>query len=520
MSHRVPLYTAASVLALLCACESTPVTPDSSSPDQGGTPRTDGSGGDGAVVPDKPDLSKLVPWRAVDLVGPGEVNFWTEYDYRPRSEGGSKEDIDATLDHLKAIGVRQVEIQTLHAWSIEAGEIPGSGGIRSVVYWDQKYKVDNPATWGDVPRTRRGDMGIMAYEPPAFWDTPKMLATPLEINAKAEAVLGQMLDAVYNHGLIPVLKSEIYLAIATDAYDLSGDFNYTEPSRNFEQFYDQYQAHLVAMTRLAARHHAALMILGTETPYVAGAGQVKFLNGDRMDSRQPYIYDRWTRIIKAVRAAARAEGRPDLAFSYTEINPWWENRKSQLTMPESAPIWTRVPFWDDLDAVGINFYLPGRYYESPTVYDKTPKTMADMMAYEETHDFASDTVGNFADLKKFFVDQKGYNLQTKPVIFPEDGCTSTPYGAANPALPPALRPRAQPDFTEQASLYEAHFRLAEKYGGGWLAGFGFWQVTPTQKWGGPYNKANTDNYSQPAAYFNFLNNPAEQVVKTYFTKPF
>ena len=48
----------------------------------------------------------------------------------------------------------------------------------------------------------------------------------------------------------------------------------------------------------------------------------------------------------------------------------------------------------------------------------------------------------------------------------EDGCTSTRTAAANPAAPPFLSVGKQPVFDEQQKLYEAHFKLGEKYGKG------------------------------------------------------
>lgn len=462
-------------------------------------------------------FAQVVPWRAVNLVGPTDL-VWDEYDYRPRAQGGHREEIDATLMRLKSIGVRQVQIQTLFAWSVESKPGPTTQTI-SVVQYSPGYRVADPATWGKIPRTRRGDMGLVPYlsnSVPPHWDQPVRLRTPEELTQKAEQILGELLDAVSKAGLIPVLKSEIYLVVAEDAFDFSGDFNYTDPSRGFDPFYAQYQQHLVRMTRLAARHGAAMMILGTETPYVAGAGQSRFADGSLMSSRRALIAGKWTAILGAVQKAAREEGRPDLLFSYTEINPFWEGHYAPGEV--RVPVWSRVPFWDELDVVGINFYLPGRWTDGATKYDREPRSADEMVTYGETHDFASDTIANLADLRSFFVGQKGYALDKKPIVFAEDGCTSTPLAAANPAAPPFLKLRDPPDFTEQRNLYEAHFKLAEKHGAGWLAGLGFWQVTPTSRWGGAYNPAATDNYAKAASYFGFLGTPTEAVVKSYFTK--
>lgn len=473
-------------------------------------------GTDGAGQLLQPDLTKLVPWRAVNLIGPTS-RPWEEYDYRPRAQGGFREDIDATLDKLKALGVRQVQIQTVHAWSVESTEsAPYKGsGILSAVSYDAAYRAEDPKTWGKVPRTRRGDMGLVAFQPPASWDQPRPLATPLSINQKAEQVLGEMLDAVAGRGLIPVLKVETFLVLATDATGVSPSFNYTDPSRNFDQFYRMHREHLLAMTRVAARHQAALLILGTETPYVAGAGQARFANGEAMPDRQGYIAARWAETIQAVRETAQAEGRPDLLLSYTEINPFWEPR---ATVGAKVPPWQRVPFWDALDAVGINFYFPGRATDVNGVPDRRPLTADDMVAYGETHNFATDGVPNLQEIGAYFAGRRGYSLTKKPVIIPEDGCTASPYGAGNPAAPTNLTLRQRPDTAEQQRLYEAHFRQAERHGGGWLAGLGLWQVPPTSRWGGAYNSANTTNYSDPAAYFTFLGTPAEATVRTYFNK--
>jgi hypothetical protein len=135
-------------------------------------------------------------------------------------------------------------------------------------------------------------------------------------------VLGELLDAVARKGLIPVLKSEIYLVVAEDAYDFSGDFNFTDPSRNFTQFYAKFKEHQLAMTRLAARHGAALYIMGTELPYVAGAGERTFVDGSSMVSRRTLITSKWKDMIQAARAVAVAEGRPDMGIKFYLPGRW------------------------------------------------------------------------------------------------------------------------------------------------------------------------------------------------------
>lgn len=475
----------------------------------------DDAAADLSVALPQRDLGLLVPWRAVNLIGPGPL-VWEEYDYRPRAQGGLREEIDARLERLRQIGVRQVQIQTLSSWSVETAPAPGTS-IQATVYYRAAYDPNDPSTWGKVPRSRRGDMGVVAYQPPAAWDVPTPLRTPLEINRKAEQVLGDMLDAVRAHGLIPVLKVETYLTLAEDggAGGTTPWFNFTDPSRGFDAFYARYQEHLVSMAHLGARHGAAMLILGTETPYVAGAGQGRFADGSKMTDRQALIAGKWRGIIAAVRQALREEGRLDMVLSYTEINPFWDDREP--TEPR-VPIWSRVPFWDDLDAVGINLYLPGRWSDGAGSYDRSPKTAQDMVAYGEAHNFATDYVPNLQDLRDFFVGKKGYDLMRKPVFFAEDGCAAAPYAAVNPAAPPVLVLGAAPDVAEQASLYDAHFQLFEKHGAGWLAGLGFWQATPGARWGGAWSPANKAAYGTPAAYFSFLGTATEDVVARHFAR--
>ncbi|MDW8282322.1 MAG: hypothetical protein RMK29_11445 [Myxococcales bacterium] len=478
-------------------------------------PRGPGPSPDQPLLPGAPDLSRIVPFRAVNLVAPGPL-AWQEYDYRPRAQGGFREDIDATLVRLRALGVRQVLIHTLHAWSVESEPYPGTN-IRATVYYRPDYRPDDPRTWGRVPRTRRGDMGLVPWYPPASWDQPQPLRNPLELAARARQVLGEMLDAVASHGLVPVLISEVHLALAEDETGYSDDFVFADPSRGFDPFYDRLKEYLVDMTRLAARHGAAMFILGSESPYVAGAGQGYFIDGSRMVDRQPLIAAKWRDIIQAVRQAARAEGRPDLVLSYAEINPFWDDR---FQSAPRVPIWTRVPFWDELDAVGINYYHPGRWTDGRGRYDTAPRTADDMVAYGETYRFATGTsvVPNLADLRDFFHLERGHDLGRRPVYFAGDGCTATYLGAANPANPPFLRLGQRPDTLEQRNLYEAHFRLAERYGRGWLAGIGLWQVPPTGRWGGPWDETRVSSYAEAAAYYNFLGNETEAVVREYFAR--
>jgi hypothetical protein len=299
---------------------------------------------------------------------------------------------------------------------------------------------------------------------------------------------------------------------------LSGDsFIFTDPSRDLDQFYRMYRDYLVEMTRVAARHRAALFILGSEAPYVAGAGQATFIDGSRMIDRRPLITGKWREIIAAARAAASAEGRPDLLLSYAEINPFYEERP--MSGPR-VPVWRAVPFWDELDAVAVNYYHPGRFTDGRGGYDTAPRTADDMVAYGEAYSVRAGTsvIPNLADLRDHFVSERGYSLWTKPVLLAGDGCTATYLGAANPASPPGLRLRERPDVAEQRSLYEAHFRLAERHGQGWLAGIGLWQVPPTGRWGGAWDPRDPGRYAHGASYSNFLGTETEAVVRTYFAR--
>ena len=411
------------------------------------------------------DLSLIVPWRAVTLTTPLDP-AWSDYDDRPQS--AAREAIDDTLDQLKAIGARQVEIPAVFAWSVE-DERSTSMAAQSIVYFDPSYRPDDPATWGALRRTRRGDMGLVAYQPLTSWDSPVPLQTPLEINQKAEQTLGRLLNTVARMGLIPILRLEFRVVGAKNALGVGVIAPDTDPSRNLDQFYLKYKEHVVAMARLAARHDAAMVILGVGTPNVAGAGQSRFADGSSMAERRELIREKWRDMVRAARLVAAQEGRPDLVFAYVERNVW---REPTGPSGSKTPVWQRVPFWDDLDAIGIGICLTEGFETNGQL---TPPTVEELVVRSEKQGFVTDGIPNILDIRNFFRFRRGYNRNTKPVFLDEIECGGPPKVGSQSVASASASPPNRQNLTGRQRFYQAHMELARRYGTDWLAGLGFSQ---------------------------------------------
>ena len=189
-----------------------------------------------------------------------------------------------------------------------------------------------------------------------------------------------------------------------------GEINFPEAA-GWDRFFTDYERWIVKMARLAEENHAEIFCIGLEY----GPSQ-KFL-------------ERWRKIIAAIRAVYH--GRITYGANWDEI----EN----------------VPFWDDLDFIGVLAYFPLTSAPNPTPVQLAAgweKWMEKLGALSKQHG--------------------------KPVLFTEIGynkserCAAEPWDFHHEAGPAAEEMQAR--CIEQALLLHDRYRF--------LAGMFFWKWFP------------------------------------------
>ena len=141
-----------------------------------------------------------------------------------------------------------------------------------------------------------------------------------------------------------------------------------------------------------------------------------------------------------------------------------------------------VPFWDALDAIGIQAYFPLSDADAPNV--------ADLRAGWQRHAAAIEAV---------------HERTGKPVLFTELGYRDVAFAAARPWEWPIRRaPVDAPDPALQARLYQAFFD--EVWPEPWMSGAILW------KWHPPGDRDRTGDFTPQ-------DKPAEAVIRDAFTAP-
>jgi hypothetical protein len=144
-----------------------------------------------------------------------------------------------------------------------------------------------------------------------------------------------------------------------------------------------------------------------------------------------------------------------------------------------------IPFWEDLDWIGIQAYFPLAERERPT--------LAELLAGWERHLPAIEAL---------------HRRVGKPVVFTEIGYRSVAGAAIAPWQWPEAAVDADPDLGTQERCYEAFFQAVWPMP--WLAGAWFWKWYPT---------ARAERESAWATDFTPQGKPAEDVLRRYFRGP-
>ena len=215
-------------------------------------------------------------------------------------------------------------------------------------------------------------------------------------------------------GLALILKPQVWIG-DDDPEQWSATIGFETPS-DWQRWEAQYHDWMLHYARLSAEIGAPLLVIGTEL-------------GRAVREREAF----WRDLVAEIRTVY--DGRLTYAAN------WHED-------------FEHVPFWDALDAVGIQAYFP--------LTDAAAPTVADLRRGWAQHEAAVAAV---------------HERTGKPVLFTELGYRDVAFAAARPwEWPPHRSAVADPDPELQARLYTAFFE--EVWPEPWMAGAILWKWHP------------------------------------------
>lgn len=246
--------------------------------------------------------------------------------------------------------------------------------------------------------------------------------------------LGQLIDHAKSKNLRVVLMP-IVLLDAPEGNEWRGTLN----PAHWDDWFDSYRQMITHFAWIGQQHHADVLVVGSELVSTE----------DKLDE--------WMRIISQVRGVF----------------------KGQLTYSSNWDHYTSVPFWDQLDLIGMNSYWK--------LGDNRKVPVAEIES-------------RWRAIQRDLLDFVG--REGKPLLFLEVGWCSL----ANAAHEPwdYTKTSEDIDLVLQKKLYEGFFK--SWYGNPLLGGFMIWEWPPDQA--GPDNKGYTPK-----------GKPAEAVLREWLAKP-
>ena len=210
---------------------------------------------------------------------------------------------------------------------------------------------------------------------------------------------------------------------------------------DWRTWFDDYGSFLLHYAKLAEAEGIEALCIGTELHQTV--------------KEKP---EEWRRLIQSVRAVYRGQ--------LTYAANWYQEFED-------------VPFWGDLDAIGVQAYFPLRGVPGGTLEELRAGWQAPLASLESV----SRQFG-------------------KPILVTEVGYRSTPVASSKPWEWPRRGAAMPVDLEIQRDCYEAFFR--EVWPQPWLAGVFWWKWYPVS--GG----SQADDFSPQGR-------PAEQVLRQYFS---
>jgi serralysin len=237
----------------------------------------------------------------------------------------------------------------------------------------------------------------------------------------------QSILAAKDRGLKVVLKPHV----ETDPVRVwRAEFSPTDP----KAWFDSYKAMMVEYAKVAQLAGAEMICVGTEMN--------SMIDPTKVCSDGKTYTQKWAEIIDAVRAVY--SGKVTYAATYDTVQ--------------------KVGFWDKVDFIGVDAYIPSSTVNNPTV-----DQIVDAWVKPHFNSWVRDTLHGGKSVVEYY---KALSEQYgKKVIFTEVGYKSMDGANKDPGV---FGGSGTYDPLEQVDCYEALYKVMENYGGQWLAGSFLW----------------------------------------------
>ena len=245
----------------------------------------------------------------------------------------------------------------------------------------------------------------------------------------------QYINTLKQKGIKTMMKPQIWVwrGEFTGFIKMNSEEEWLQLEETYTNFIMQY-------AKVAEETHTELLCIGTEL--------------ENFVAHRPYF---WNNLIAKIRAVY----------------------KGKLTYAANWNEYTKTPFWDQLDYIGIDAYFPLSDVQTPS--------LADCKAGWQKHKSEIKTYS-----EKF----------NKPILFTEFGYRSVDYTAKSPWVSDV----EMDEVNMEAQLNATHALFDEFWDEDWFAGGFIW------KWFHNHDKAGGDNDNQ----FTPQNKPVEGIVRKYY----
>jgi len=366
-----------------------------------------------------------------------------------------------------------------------SGEIFEWESVTQPSYWGRQIiDAEGQAAMGQIIATGANTVTIIPnfFQENKFSNEVKLNdgdpGNPWDNESDTFAEVEQSILVAKARGLKVVLKPHV----ESDNRVWRAEFQPTDP----KAWFDSYKAMMVEYAKVAQRAGAEMICVGTE--------MMSMTDPTKVCSDGKTYTQKWVEIIDAVRAVY--SGKVTYAATY------WETPK--------------IGFWDKVDYIGIDAYLPltPKHPEGdPSPYDPTVGEMIDAWTKPHFDSWIRDTLhgGRSAvDYYKFLSEKYG-----KQVLFTEVGYRSLDGATTDPGVFGG-REGGPADYEEQVHAYEALFHVMENYGGQWLAGAFLWSYYSFEN---PMLPVSEGGRGVPWTDYTTQHKPANNVVTEHYSGP-
>ncbi|WP_262030241.1 cadherin domain-containing protein [Microvirga sp. Mcv34] len=244
---------------------------------------------------------------------------------------------------------------------------------------------------------------------------------------------------------------------------------------NIPLWFQNYKAMMLQYAQLAQETGAPILCIGTEMKSLSGPGIIPTAQGG--NGTMTYR-DKWAELIDSIRAVYG--GKITYAATYDEV--------------------TKVSFWDRVDFIGVDAYLPLTTSNTPTV-----SQMIDAWVLPHTNSWIRDTLYQGKSAIKYYkslAEQYG-----KKVLFTEVGYRSMDGANKDPGV---WASSGTVDYQEQQDAYQALYHVMKNYSGQWLDGAFLWSYHPFE---------NPEAHGVQTIDYTPQNKPANTVITNGYSSP-